>query len=556
MRGLDRRLLLELCENAGSDPRIEDDCLIAKCALQDGSLVELKLTIPSETFYSIPEFVIDLERYPDMRGLPHVGSRGTICTFDTTVSHPDPRKPESGVAIVLERAIKILNDGITGANHEDYEKELDAYWLLASEGEGYLCEPLPSEAGTLYCAFAKKGKGKVPCFASSEQSAIEYAGRLGDHHVHTTRAIPCLFLRLTQPLSFPLPVTCGEWDGEIGRSGKSVLGAYRNFLCNSSKKAAFVMLSVPAEGDRTTVCFKQSATPRMNGFRSSTKRHEAALRFNSSFRDKKTLKYFLQDISQDRLHTRGGGGSVLDGAYAVVGCGSLGSYLTKILADSGASRFLVIDDDVVRIENIARHVCGFEYVGQNKSQAMKALLERSNPNIECTAIASDANEVLEDSPDMLNGCQGLFVTAADAPLEYHFVQALVEGRIHVPIVIMWVESFAMAAHAIVLNKSQDVYRDMFDQELSFLGPVIENSSEFLRREAGCQSSYMPYSGLDVQSFLLDFFRLWSSELRANSRRNYHYVWAGHLSLAESLGMKVSPTYARMADYSHNVERID
>lgn len=556
MRGLDSRLLLELCESAGSDPRIENGCLIAKCALQDGSFVELTLTIPSETFYSIPEFSIDLEQYPDMRGLPHVGPTGTVCTFDTTISHPDPRKPECGVAIVLRRAIKALNDGITGANHEDYAQELDAYWLIESKGEGYLCEPLPSETGTLYWAFARKGEIKVPCFASSEQSAIEYARRLGDHHAHTARAVPCPLLRLAQPLVFPFPTTCGEWDSEIGKSGKRVLDVYRSFLCSCRKKAAFVLLSVPTEGDRATVCFEQSATPKMGGFRISTKRHEAALRLFPSFRNEKTLKYYLQDISQDRLFTRGGDESVLDGAYTIVGCGSLGSHLAKILADSGASRFLVIDNDMVSVENIARHACGFEHVGQNKAQAMKTLLERSNPNIECAAIASDANAVLDDSPDKLNGCQGLFITAADAPLEYHFVQALLEGKVHAPVVIMWVESFAMAAHAIVLNRPQDVHRDMFDQELSFLEPAIENSSEFLRREAGCQSSYMPYSGLDVQSFLLDFVRLWSGKLRANDRRNYHYVWVGHLSIAERLGMKVSTAYAWMADYSHCVERID
>lgn len=556
MRDLDRDLLLELCGGMiDANLRIDENLLIANCVLQDESSVELTLDLPTDTFYTLPEFTIDLKQYSSMQDLPHVGPTGKICTFDSSISQPDPRKPEHCVATVLMRAIKVLNDGITGANFEDYSEEIDAYWCLKSEGLGYLCDTFPEETTLIYYALTRRGKKKSPCFASDAQSAIKIAKRLGDHGMYTPNAYQCLFLRLNQPLSFPLPSTCGEWDAEVGRSGKKMLKEYRGFLSKSNLKNAFIVLSVPTQEGQTRLCLRQPTTPRMRGFRLLPKLHAAALRM-PSYRDKSVEKYLLQDISQSRLFDRGGTSSILDGQYAIIGCGSLGSHLARQFADFGVTDFIIIDQEILTVENIARHVCGFKDVGEKKARALKVLLEESNPNIECKAICSDANAVLENEPTEFGRCRAIFITAADVPLEYHFAQALHTGTIDCPVIVMWIEAFSMAAHALVLNKPQNIFTEMFDEDLSFLNPVIENSSEYLRREAGCQSTYMPYSGLDVQAFLLDFLHLWQDRLQQESNRNYHYVWVGKLSVADKYEMKVAKRYTDMPDYSHYLERID
>ena len=208
------------------------------------------------------------------------------------------------------------------------------------------------------------------------------------------------------------------------------------------------------------------------------------------------------------------------------------------------------------MENVARHACGFSYIGENKAQAMKKLLERDNPNVRCTSFVDDANLIIDDSPQLLNNSQTVFVTAADSPIEYHCVRALCNKTLTCPLVIMWVEPFALVAHAIVLNKPQDVINDMFDENLAFANPAILNSGDFLRREAGCQSSYMPYSGLDVQAFLHSFIRVWGSDTTIRKDRNYHFIWTGKLSAAGKLDATVASQYARMNDYSFSIERID
>ncbi len=555
MKGLDRRLLVELCTTSKTNPKIENDTLIVSSTLDDGSKVELSLDIAVDTFYKLPEFSVDLNCYPNLKGLPHVGPSGTICASDATLCQPNPAQPEKCISEILERTITVLNGGITGENRDDYADELNSYWSIDSTHTGYICDALPKHTGIVYRAYAKMGRKSVPCFAASEHTAIDFAKHLGRHHNHTTKAAPCLFLSLSCPLSFPLPATYRDWDEEIKRSGKQIQNVYRSFLCRSKKKSVFIILSVPTKNGTCIVCFQQDTTPDYGGFRPLPKRHQRALE-NSSYGKKKVKKYDLNDISQERLFSRGGNGQILRGCFGIIGCGSLGSNLAKALADAGASNFLLIDNETLGIENIARHACGFDWIGKSKSQGMKRLLEEANPNVRCISITDDANKIIEEFPEKFDNCQALFVTAADGPLEHHCVHTLCRWGLTCPLIIMWVEPFALFGHAIVINKPQDVFADLFDMNLSFANPAISNSKKFLKREAGCQSTYMPYSGLDIQNFLQDFIRIWEGGATMKSRRNYHFVWAGNLSEAKNIGAEIASSYSKMNDYSYRVERID
>lgn len=526
-----------------------------RCELSDGSPVELSLDIARDTFYKLPEFSVDLEQYTQLAGLPHIGSNGVICASDATISQPNPEKPEQCINEILDRSIRILNDGISGANYDDYAKELESYWAIESTNSGYICDVLPTSTKIVYAALSKKGKQIVPCFAASGKTAVEFAARLSSHRNHTINAFPCLLLQLSKSLSFPIPTTYRAWDKEIGRSGKRTLERYRQFLSSATKKSVYILLGVPSEFGRCIVAFQQVKTPNYHGFRINSTLHSRSLK-DASYGEKKVIKYCLEDISQERLYTRGGKGRILHGTYGVIGCGSLGSHLAKALADAGSSSFLLIDNERLGVENIARHACGFDHVGENKVEAMKKLLEKENPNMRCEAIVDDANDIIDDASQILNNCDAVFITAADGPLEYHCTQALCKGTLTRPLIIMWLEAFALVAHAIVINKPQDIYIDMFDQNLSFSNPAVLNSDSFIRREAGCQSSYMPYSGLDVQNFLHRFIKAWGDDEAMKRNQNYHFIWTGCLSDAKKLNATIAPEYAQMSDYAYRVERID
>lgn len=72
------------------------------------------------------------------------------------------------------------------------------------------------------------------------------------------------------------------------------------------------------------------------------------------------------------------------GAFAnlnvlIAGCGSGGGQVALQLVMSGVRNFTLIDNDILEIENVIRHICGLRYLGQKKTDAVADVLLDRNP---------------------------------------------------------------------------------------------------------------------------------------------------------------------------------
>lgn len=66
-----------------------------------------------------------------------------------------------------------------------------------------------------------------------------------------------------------------------------------------------------------------------------------------------------------------------------VGLGAVGGYMADSLIKIGAGiddEFTIIDNDILSIDNIGRHLLGIEYIGKSKSQAFKEYAQRQTFN--------------------------------------------------------------------------------------------------------------------------------------------------------------------------------
>ncbi|KML58098.1 hypothetical protein VL15_12805 [Burkholderia cepacia] len=78
--------------------------------------------------------------------------------------------------------------------------------------------------------------------------------------------------------------------------------------------------------------------------------------------------------SGNRLPTRNAG--LADKTFAIVGCGSLGSKVATSLARSGARKFILIDADVLKLENLVRNDLDATQAGESKAHAVGERLTR------------------------------------------------------------------------------------------------------------------------------------------------------------------------------------
>lgn len=78
---------------------------------------------------------------------------------------------------------------------------------------------------------------------------------------------------------------------------------------------------------------------------------------------------------------------------ALIGCGTIGSHLAKMLVQAGAGithPLEIYDNQILREGNIGRHLLGFDAVGQQKSKALKKELDRYHPEVNVQNVQSDA----------------------------------------------------------------------------------------------------------------------------------------------------------------------
>src|SRR5699024_1700324 len=80
----------------------------------------------------------------------------------------------------------------------------------------------------------------------------------------------------------------------------------------------------------------------------------------------------------------------------LIGCGSIGSYMCNELIKSGLEEITVVDMDILKAENIYRHLLGMEYVGQYKAEAICQYFGKNIPNLNMKPVAEDIREAVEE----------------------------------------------------------------------------------------------------------------------------------------------------------------
>jgi hypothetical protein len=77
-------------------------------------------------------------------------------------------------------------------------------------------------------------------------------------------------------------------------------------------------------------------------------------------------------------------------------------------------------------------------------------------------------------------------------------EALLQGRLTKPLFVVWVEPFLIGGHCLFIHPSNGVnYRALFTESLYNYNVIApeeyrDKNRQLLFKEAGCQSSYVPY----------------------------------------------------------------
>lgn len=514
-------------------------------------VIRLKCIFPESFPYDFPKIYILEEFYQKYSPLPHVGLDGYICTFDKNIVFPNNNKPKEITLETIRQAERVLIDGINGNNLDDFRDELLAYWELDTSINADLIYNPGEKPELLFCY--RKNKNYI--YLSNDKDKLkDYLKYAKGWKVRTSQFFKALYIPIET-----------EWNPPFPENNKQVIEKmyqekYFNYYLSYMKDNRDNHIIIFSQKIDDTVCvcgYEHIREKTPNGFRKNN--INPIYLYCNLCKDKLIKKIQVNRLDYNRIYTRGGDGIIRNKIkVSITGCGSVGSHLAKTLADLGINNFSLIDNENLVPANIARHYCGASYIRKSKVEAIKAELLKHYPDINCDIFPQDVFDTLKNNLDMFNNCDFNFIVVGNLPIERKFLSLINEKKITKPIILIWVEPYLIGGHAVIVQTEKNNIEDiLYDSNFNFKNRILMDGDSYIKKEAGCQSTFLPYSGFEVQIFLNTIIDYINKNLIENKiEGNYLLSWAGRLDKARKLMMKVNSSWLSSNGRELKVERLD
>jgi len=284
---------------------------------------------------------------------------------------------------------------------------------------------------------------------------------------------------------------------------------------------------------------------------------EKGFRKKKKFSNAVKQKYFTADgkidalpvqrVDREWIFERGSTGlkKYLDMAkVGIIGCGSLGSQVTRLLVESGVKKFLLIDPDDLSWDNIARHLLGARHTNQKKVKTIKEYLDSQFPShLEIEVEPDSWQTVFSEKKETLLSCDLIISTVGDwdseAALNYTYNTIADFPKI----IYGWTEPYGFAGHALAILGIGGCLSCGMDDRGSFQFRATQWNLERIRKlPPACGQTYQPYGALDIAGTQAMIAKLAIDVLSKTVSRSQHRVWVGDLSKLQESGGKLSESF--------------
>lgn len=528
------------------------------------SVINEKVTIiiafPSTFPDNLPKFYLSKNDFHRFSPLPHVDKYRFICTRDSEVVSFNQDKVGEATLQLLEIAIKeILEKELKGENPNEVYNEFLAYWNDDCTYHFLSIISIPRKITRLQLFTISKGiLGSKHVIARSKQEANEW---LEPWNLKTEETVPCelIFLPLNNPPSWPLPSCNADILQLLKTNGNEFLDAVDSFFKVNEHNKVILFSSLVNE-KQILAGWRHKPWPSnlSKGFR-SLKKLPIGLRLGKSG-NSPIERIWVERLDKARLFQRVGKEIIQpvdDFSVVLIGCGSIGSTLAISLSKSGISNFTLVDKESLSVENSARHVCGiFEAsLVLNKATAIKLSLLRHFPFIKCQVFEDDILNLLINNENILKGYNLIIIATGNKGVERRLNHLMFQGNIDGPLMYIWIEPYGCAGQILYINKNfSGCYDCCFDSNGLYNYAVAKPNTALHKRESGCQSTFIPYSNVDVEHFVSIVSRVVIDTTLNPPDKNRRYTWLGNIEAFEDMGFKIQERWIAEKSFSlHDYE---
>lgn len=455
--------------------------------------------------FTVPKTAIEAE-FPEAT-YPHIESDGYLCLNELAV----PRDENDIGAVakwVISESITLLNKCFSGENKEDFKDEILAYWeRKKTKGE-------PSSLSLLDLSLNKEsrlikiwrgipfGSTQILFAADTEEEGLNWLKNKNNVSgiLESEDAMLAWSDKVLLPEEYPTnnKQLCDLLKNHCGKK------AFQNFqsLASKTPQKISVFLGFETNTGKALVCLEPH--------RPSKKRlQKGGFRLGKIPPSAAGEKYSTEETSCSRLSvTRVDASWVLsrdsdqnvsalkNKTVTLIGCGSIGSEVLRLLVQNGVQKFHLIDFDIMDWVNLGRHSLGSRAAYSKKVEALKYIIESDFPHAVVESIHYDKCEnVLKKHPHIFLESDLVIMATGDLPASNALNQHALSYENFPPVIYAWSEAYAAAGHALGIMHKDSCFNCLFDQtEFKFKLTEFEQEKQAI---PSCGGMFQPFSSIEL-----------------------------------------------------------
>lgn len=489
---------------------------------------------------SLPTVVLEKESYDKIKYIPHVDTIGLVCLFNPDQINLNYLAPIPIIMECIKQSKKIIELGLKKINLSDFETEFLAYWtdqhvVNLIDTCISLVSPNSFNPTNLQLSVLKSSIDKV--FYVLHQNDKKYK-QFQDYcslHQLNENKFDVFFTDQLDIEYPPFDYNTVEAIKLIEKKGKPEIQKLEKYIRRISYPP--IIFTTKTIGETTHFIgwrHKMAAPKKMKGFRDGKVPPLNGLKCENG--KKKINRFKVESLLEDRLSKRTSGivKNTEKLKINIAGVGSIGSNLLHFLDSFDRPNFTLIDPDSLKIENLARHLCDFKDVNKNKVESLRERLITRYPLRNVKAISKSFISVIRTDSEFINEHDFQFICIGKPNINRWIFERIRLEEISVPTFFLWVEPYLSGGHIIYLHpKDFRTYKSFFKNEIYKYNVICKSEYEnknpkLSLKEAGCQTSYIPYGGTDVILFLSSCFHLIHSIIVNKDEKSQAFTWVGNI----------------------------
>ena len=504
--------------------------------------IDAYIRFPKDFPYSMPCVMIPDDRF---RYLPHISVKTRkLCLYENGEVY-DAENIEGLIRDNIDRTRRWIENYYGRDNSDEYAKEIRNYWNEQYDGENnvddhwILLGDIPTETCEMTgVVYVNKSPNDGSTYVKSVVASDEDNKTLANLKLqHKTKDISVLYIASLQIPNVPPFCMTGQEvidrisDDEDRKTFIKYLNHFRNVN---------VLFPIGLNYAVGGICIHDLKVNRKGYRKGALTSFKVLTSFEN--KNKKLDRLHVSVYSDQRIAERTAGVMMMEKRLLVAGLGSVGSNLCYFLNGYNNATFALTDRDWLTVDNIGRHLLGFEYINQHKSYAVAHYLQQYRPDRKVQALLKNLQELKEKE---INKASAIFVCTGDIMSEKWLFSQMAEGNIRKPAFILWLEPYGISGIMIYANPEDEesVIRLREKANNSFMNYCLikreeyEDGEKLTKHDAGCNGSYSLYSANDVSMFLSSMFPIIDKLLEQPSESKI-YRWVGNTNIAMEKGVNL------------------